>query len=349
MTGAAPASTVRASRREDLVTMALVSWTIIGIFVDAYFHATDAGLESFWTPWHGLFYSGFTATAAWIILLSLRRRVGEQSIIAAAPAGYRGALLGIGLFALGGLGDAVWHTLFGVETSIDALLSPTHLVLFVGATLIASAPLRAAWSDPHDRSNLGWKTFLAPALGLTWTAALVAFMLAYAVLLTDGELPRSAFTPGRGDTEFVAAYGVLSAIVTTAILVAPILLVLRRWYVLPAGAITLFTVVIVAMVALGFDRDLAGLVPAVLAGVVGDLLVRLERPWMIAATYPLVLWSAYFVVAGQSGTGLGWPPEIWGGIIFFSVLTALGIQGLLVLGSTAPALSPSMDEFERRL
>lgn len=347
MTGATPATAVRASRREDLITMALVSWTIIGIFVDAYFHATDAGLETFWTPWHGLFYSGFSATAAWIVLLSLRRRAAGQSIIAAAPVGYRGALFGIGLFAAGGVGDAIWHTVFGVETSIDALLSPTHLVLFVGATLIASAPLRAAWSNPNDRSNLTWKAFLAPALGVTWTAALVAFMLAYAVLLTDGELPRSAFTPGRGDAEFLAAYGVLSAIVTTAILTAPILLVLRRWRTIPTGAITVFTVVIVVMVALGFDRDLVGLVPAVIAGVVGDVLVRQERSWLIAAAYPLVLWSAYFLMAGQFGSGLGWPPEIWGGIIFFSVLTALGIQGLLVLGSTAPALSRAPDVLDR--
>lgn len=347
MTATSTASTVRASRREDLVTMSLVSWTIIGIFVDAYFHATDAGLESFWTPWHALFYSGFTATAAWIVLLAVRRRVDGQSLIDATPSGYRGALLGIGLFGLGGVGDAIWHTIFGVETSLDALLSPTHLVLFVGATLIASAPLRAAWVDPNDRSNLTWKEFLAPALGLTWTAALVAFMLAYAVLLTDGELPRSAFTPGSGNAEFIAAYGVLSAIVTTVILVAPLLLVLRRWSALPAGAVTLFTVVIVLMVALGFDRDLVGLGPALVAGVVGDLLVRKERPWLVAAVYPLVLWSTYFVMAGRSGGGLGWPPEIWGGIIFFAVLTSLGIQGLLVLGASLPAASGAAADFER--
>lgn len=80
MTGASRASSDRASRRDGLVTMALVSWTIVGIFVDAYFYATDAGLETFWTPWHALFYSGFTATAAWIVLVSLRRKASSCSV-----------------------------------------------------------------------------------------------------------------------------------------------------------------------------------------------------------------------------------------------------------------------------
>lgn len=47
----------------------------------------------------------------------------------ALPSGYMPALLGVGIFAIGGVFDLVWHTLFGVEANIQALLSPSHLLL----------------------------------------------------------------------------------------------------------------------------------------------------------------------------------------------------------------------------
>jgi hypothetical protein len=38
-----------------------------------------------------------------------------------------------------------WHLVFGIETDVAALLSPTHLLLATGAALIVAGPLRAAW------------------------------------------------------------------------------------------------------------------------------------------------------------------------------------------------------------
>ena len=40
----------------------------------------------------------------------------------------------------GAIGDMFWHIIFGIEVSIDALLSPTHLLLLIGALLILSGP-----------------------------------------------------------------------------------------------------------------------------------------------------------------------------------------------------------------
>ena len=80
--------------------MALSAWLIVGIFVDGWAHNNDKP-ESFFTPWHGLFYSGFTATALW--LLSRYRRHGS------IPVGYGLGFLGLALFAAGGVADMVWH------------------------------------------------------------------------------------------------------------------------------------------------------------------------------------------------------------------------------------------------
>ena len=48
-----------------------------------------------------------------------------------------------------------WHTILGVETGLDALLSPTHLLLFIGMAAILTTPVRAAWLDPRPRR--GWR------------------------------------------------------------------------------------------------------------------------------------------------------------------------------------------------
>ena len=54
----------RASRRTDVVTTVLSVWFVLGLFLDAYAHADAPELETFFTPWHAVFYSGFAVTGA---------------------------------------------------------------------------------------------------------------------------------------------------------------------------------------------------------------------------------------------------------------------------------------------
>ena len=168
----------RLSRRAELVTMLFGGWLMIGLFIDGWAHNNRPELETFFTPWHALFYSGFLATAGWILWQTERRRHG-RSLLRAAPPGYALALVGIGLFVVGGLGDMVWHEVFGIEQDIDALFSPTHILLFVGVVLILSAPLRAAWGDPAGDPAPSYRAFLPVTLSLALTATLVAFMFMY--------------------------------------------------------------------------------------------------------------------------------------------------------------------------
>lgn len=60
--------------RQDLVTTATGLWLVLGLFTDGWAHVNLPGLESFFTPWHAVLYSGFGATAAWIALLGWRNR-----------------------------------------------------------------------------------------------------------------------------------------------------------------------------------------------------------------------------------------------------------------------------------
>ncbi len=338
----------RTSRMEDLTTMALALWTLGGLLVDAYYHSTDPGLESFWTPWHALFYSGFTATAAWLGYVAVRRlstsavppegRSANPAtrLLDAAPAGYGPALIGVAIFAVGGAGDAVWHTIFGVETSIDALLSPTHLMLFAGLVLIVSAPLRAAWIDVdldpgHGRPTL--TEFLPALLSLLITITVVAFFFQYAWAVTETWMMRVPYNPDDNFSETIAGSSVLAVIISTAIMFTPLLVAARRWH-LPFGTATIVLPLVSGFIAVGFDEPFTGLPAAALGGLVFDTLVRARADTrLVAAIPPVTLWAVFYLLIDRSDSGLGLAPEIWGGSIVFAGLVMLMIDGLLRLGA----------------
>ena len=76
----------------------------------------------------------------------LNRRKGYP-LRHALPLQYRRALIGLPVFILGGLGDLAWHTVFRVEDRIEAVTSPTHLVLGLGVCLFISGPVTSALAN----------------------------------------------------------------------------------------------------------------------------------------------------------------------------------------------------------
>lgn len=322
----------RLDPREDLLTVMFSAWLIGGIFVDGWAHNNNKP-ETFFTPWHGLFYSGFLATALW--MLSRYRRHG------AIPVGYGWGFAGLALFAAGGVGDMVWHMAFGVEVDLEALLSPSHLVLFLSGILVVSSPLRAAWSDPGSR------TLALPALlSTTIVTATVAFFFMHFSPFLTGAMTSGPYRfaesvdPRVGGwlAEEVQLEGFAAILMTTVILIAPTLLLLRRWR-LPKGSLTLlFTVVVTLDLALlGFEW-LETVLAGVVAGFVADLLAQTLQPTRSPATVlrvvgfvvPVALWLTYFAVLAAFYS-VGWSAELWSGITVMSGLTGLGLATLMTL------------------
>jgi hypothetical protein len=336
----------RLSPREDFLTVAFTGWLILGLFVDGWAHNNNQP-ESFFTPWHGLLYSGFLATAVWMGSRYLRH--------GRAPAGYGLGLIGVAGFAAGGAFDMVWHVIFGVEVDLEALLSPSHLLLFSSALLILTSPLRAAWSDPAHR-ELSLRTFFPPLLSATLVTAGVAFfVMPFSPFLSNAATKAPYATIGRAVapggiaewfTEEVQLEGFAAILITTVVLMAPALLLLRRWR-LPFGSLTVLFGTVVALVSAteGFEMGetaLAGLI----AGVAGDVLVRtLQRRAtspvatlrIVGAVVPACLWLAYFGLLAAFYS-VGWSVEFWAGITTMAVLTGLG---LAVLMTPAPTPAPA--------
>ena len=305
--------------RADLLTALLGAWLLGGLFVDGWAHENLEALETFFTPWHALFYSGFLANATWISWVAGRER-------AAVPRGYGLGLVGVCVFAVGGFGDMLWHGAFGTEEGLEALLSPTHLVLLAGLALILSTPFRAAWraDDPHGGAHsLG--RFLPALISITLSTTLVAFFLAYASAFLNAGLLAQPWDES-------VKLGLSSILLTNLVLLAPALLLLRRRRP-PFGSVAvLFTLPAFGTSGLAEFRDGSVAAAALVGGLAGDCLVRVLQPspdrvWRFrayAAAVPLVLWGAYVLLVRRY-SGLVWSPELSAGIVVLA-----GMSGLLL-------------------
>jgi hypothetical protein len=332
----------------DMLTMFLCTWVLAGIAVDGWAHTNLGGLETFFTPWHALFYSGFAATAAWITWSTVRRRQPGQSLAQAIPPGYELGVAGLALFSLGGVGDMIWHVVFGIEVGVDALLSPTHLLLFAGVFLIVTSPFRAAWRQPDGADRPTLKAFSPVLLSAALAAGFTAFMLLYLspVFSRDMGTSNTEWLNGSGDSEFLHFMnqrgGVASFLVSTVIVVAPLLMILSRWR-LPFGSCA-FLFGLVAAVIQGIDafRRPELVASAVAGGLVADLLAVWLKPSpsepaklrAFAALAPVALWGAYTVTLSFT-EGIGWEPELWSGAILWTALVGLGLSLLILPPATA--------------
>src|SRR5579885_2571832 len=156
----------RRSKPLDLLVSLCTLWVSCGFFLDAWAHG-HVPVETFFTPYHGVFYSGMLALA--IVLAIFRRRI---------PRTYRLALVGVPVFILSGIGDLIWHRLLGVEEGVDALLSPTHQGLGLGIFLLSSGPISSALRARAQLRTLGDQLPLIFSLA-TWIE-LIHFGTAYA-------------------------------------------------------------------------------------------------------------------------------------------------------------------------
>lgn len=341
----AAAARDRLSWRQELITMLLGAWLMIGLFIDGWAHSNLSRLETFLTPWHALFYSGFAASAAWILWQVDRRHRAGRRGLAAVPVGFGLALAGVGIFALGGAGDMVWHTVFGIETDLDALFSPTHLLLFIGIVLITSAPLRAAWADPAEPAAPGFRRFLPVLLSATLTTTLVGFMFMFLGAFVHGVGGADEIERFGGFAEVpyhVALAGVSSVLATNLILLAPLLLLARRWR-MPFGTATvLLASVGVLTNAIDAYQEWWVVPAAIVAGAGVDVLLARLRPWdadprrfwAAGALIPLTIWTLYFA-AVAAAEGIGWVVELWTGSIMWSALLGTGLA--LLMRPPAPA------------
>lgn len=330
--------------RFDWFMSLLSSWLVGGLFADGWAHAHISALETFFTPWHALFYSGFLAVASILLVTALRNRLRGLPWSSVLPHTYMLSSYGAGIFAIGGIGDLFWHLFFGVEVGIEALLSPTHLLLACGIALIVSGPFRSAWQHSSRRSLLAWKALFPMLLSLTLFLSLCTF-------LTEFSHPFVTVLPAKNASRFThygvvtmqnfgVALGITGIELHTALLMGVVLLIMRRW-ILPFGAFTfVFTVHMTLMVAL--NDNILLLPAAVLTGIAADILAQWFKPAdtrliklrLFAFMVPVSLFLFYFLGIFLLW-GSWWSIHLWLGAVALS-----GVVGLLL---SYVAVPPQVD------
>ena len=188
----------------DWLMAALAFLMISGPLIDGWAHAHGEVDQSFATPWHAVLYGAMAVNGLVLLvagIVGLRRGYGFRN---ALPPGYWVSALGVVLFIVGGGFDAWWHTMFGIETGIALLISPSHLVLGVAGAMITSGPLLAIASQ-YGRDASGWKT-VGPAIISAWALLVnLSFFLAYAQPIEDGFTPLT-MKPGTSDNVYPNLY-----------------------------------------------------------------------------------------------------------------------------------------------
>jgi hypothetical protein len=322
--GASMREASQSSAGFDWTVVLLSAWWLGGALVDGWAHVNIPQLETFFTPWHAILYSGFLAVALFLLGSAVRKRAQGYAWVQATPRGYGLSLFGVGIFAVGGVSDLLWHTLFGVETSTEALVSPTHLLLALGFVLVISGPFRAAWQRPATRRGQSLFDLLPAILSL-------AYVLMVFTLLTQYANPILHFLANQptGSVEL----GIVSVLFQTVVFMGIVLFALRRWQ-LPLGTFTiLYGLNSILIITQG---DLA-LLPAVavaslLTGLLVDLLYTVLKPTierrealrLFAFLVPVMIQSVYFLMV-LATSGIAWVVHLWVGSIVLS-----GVVGLLL-------------------
>ena len=313
----------RSGWRFDAAFTVLALWMVAGVTWDFAFHQSGISFEEegFLTVPHAVFYTAFLAIVILFGTAILRNRSRGASFTDAIPFGYGYGVLGIALFAIGGPMDVLWHTAFGAEAGIEALVSPTHLLLATGAVLFFSSPLRAAWIRGVDTS-------LPRQLPMLFSAGFVVISIAafamYGNPLTD-PVATGELDPG---------HGVLSVVTFTVLIVGVSLSLVSRFRLTPGAFLFLFSFIAVPF---SYNVGLQSFFPAMLvAGLIADGFNTALRPTPdarlqfrgFAVVIPLALFGGYFLTH-EVLLGIEWSTHIWAGAIFASVLVGILVSYLI--------------------
>ena len=331
------------TRNEQFIGMVFGLWAILGLFLDGWAHSHQKP-DSFFTPWHAVLYSGFSSASLWAGLMLWRRREPGRSLLETAPPGHLLTLSGFVLFGIAAVGDLIWHEIFGVEANVEALLSPTHLLLMTGGVIALSAPLRARLRS--TATIVSRKDFLPALLSLTLLTAMAAFFLGF---LSPFSTTAAAFptatththefariTPSIG-AELRETWALGSILVTSVVLILPALFVRSRWKTARGTFVFLYTFLLVLQAGASEFEQWPVIAVGLVVGVVVDESIHRGLPaWLLGAAVPLAAWLTYFLVF-ELQQGIGWSPELWLGITLLSGLIG-AILGYLTMGDrTGPS------------
>ncbi|MBK8135578.1 MAG: hypothetical protein IPK52_07045 [Chloroflexi bacterium] len=340
--GAKAAHYPESSRRFDLIFSVLSLWILAGLYLDgsAHHHIPDL-IETFFTPWHAVLYSGFAVSAGLLLITQWRNVSQGYDWAHSLPKGYITSLFGSVIFLFSGVADFLWHTAFGFEVGLEALVSPSHLSLAVGGILIISGPLRATLHRSTQQVIKGWHELLPAILSLLGILSVLTFFNGDFAIITYPNF--MVVRPPGDDTFFNDIHGLASVLIPSALLIGVILFALRHWT-LPPGTLTLLITGNSLLMTWFHLKEVYRypqiLIAVVLAGFAADVLYALLKPShsrlkalrLFAFAVPAILFALFFLTLITTA-GIWWSVHLWTGAVFLA-----GVVGLLLSFLTHPSV-----------
>jgi hypothetical protein len=332
-------------------------WLAAGFMWDSWAHL-HVGVETFFTPYHAVFYAAMVgASVAFSVAAARNYRLGYR-FPQLLPIAYRRALIGVPVFFGGGVGDLIWHSFFGVENRIEAVTSPTHLIIGYGVVLVMSGPIRSALVARNVtlslRSQLPLLFCLASILEFAHLGMSYAFDASAAKM--DAPPDQIATSPEYLLQVALVLYktgtGVMIILLTALVQMAFALWIASRFRLAP-GAMTIFFVLGDAMMAAALTNDrpllLIHVTMALVAGIVADVVLargrgatfglpslRVMRTFAIAV--PLAYYGTFFgMTLALEGSWWNWSLIV--GTMTWSVIVGFGLTFLM--SEPAPLTPPA--------
>ncbi len=318
----------------DWLFSLFTGWWVAGAFLDGWAHIhLDSTLETFFTPWHMVLYSGVLATSLLLFFQLARNHYNGYKWQRSLPREYLFAILGLFFVFIAGSGDLVWHEIFGVEVSIEALLSPTHILLATGGAMVVGAPLYAIW---YRNRNL-YKIHKIPTiLSFTYLMMTIGFMLQFLHPFNFPWMAQSFLNENPINRDYGGALGIANTIVFTGIFMGLVLASIRHW-IFPFGSFTAILVLNAIAITLMHGEYHVFIITALVAGLLIDILYQKvcslslkERHIRIFGIFaPMILFTAYIATVLFIDF-TPWSVHMWAGLIVISGITG-GLMTYLVV------------------
>src|SRR5690242_18773399 len=353
--------------------MIIAFWPITALFFDGRNHNNKVGQESFFTLAHNLLYSGITVFAIYvgkvIVEYQPRRRGFDFKAI---PVGYGVTIIGLCILGVAGPADLIWHSIYGFEINIEAIVSPPHLALFLGGLLVSSTGIRSMWAKQDIAPDM--RRYLPALLSGILFIAMVNFITMYLSAWMTNVAPTKAFVNdlkrfpdvmsnqhiglseglrGYGDNLFPYHYytvgqSLASIVISTIVLLGPTLLILRRWRVPDWTFAITFLAFGLLMNVMTSYRDAWTLIALTLTGLAIDLMQRAFAPArdarltlggirLVGSLAAVILWFSYFILLALE-KGIGWKATTWVGVCVIGIGAGFGTAFLVAPPAYGPRL-----------
>jgi hypothetical protein len=295
----------------------------LGLWLDIWSHNAFGPDQSVFNEFHMLFYGALismTGFLAYTHFTSLKKGVAWRHSL---PKGYGLATLGVIIFGGSGFFDLIGHALFGFETGMEAIFSPSHIGLFIGWFIISFAAINAAFARRHVQ-KLTLVQSLPMLIGGASALSSLTTIILYAAVL--GNLPAATQT-FRTPDEYTGLMSVIPGQYMQTAAIAALGLWLVTRFKLPFGTFaSLYT--IFGLFLFVYNQGVFAVIILFLSGLLTDLAYSVLRPslserWKLltfAYLLPVILWGVYynfFVITNVFG-GIWFTNYIWVGTIFQS-------------------------------